>query len=99
MEGVIKESCMVVIQLEIPQETVENCSQTCSKGNSSGYNSGRGSFTGVVAVALSGGMNIDEAVHFANIVGAITVTKKGAQTSLPTIEEVEKFKNEQRPEG
>lgn len=51
------------------------------------------SFSGALAVALSQGNSIDEAVDFGSIVGAMTVTKKGAQTSLPTIEEVNKFIN------
>lgn len=36
--------------------------------------------------------NIEEAIEFAIKVSAIAVTKKGAQTSIPTIEEVEEFK-------
>lgn len=49
------------------------------------------SFSGAIAVALSNGKNIDEAIDFANIVGALTVTKKGAQQSLPSKVEVEEF--------
>lgn len=49
------------------------------------------SFSGAVALALSQGKSIDEAVDFGNIVGTLTVTKKGAQTSLPTMEEVDLF--------
>jgi ribokinase len=49
------------------------------------------SFSGAVAVALSQGKSIDEAVDFGNIVGTLTVTKKGAQTSLPTLKDVENF--------
>lgn len=49
------------------------------------------SFSGALAVALSQGKSIDEAVDFGNIVGTLTVMKKGAQTSLPTIEDVLKF--------
>lgn len=47
------------------------------------------SFSGAVAVALSEGKNINEAVDFANAVGTLTVMKKGAQPSLPTRDEVE----------
>lgn len=47
------------------------------------------SFSGAIAVALSQGKSIDEAVDFGNIVGTLTVTKNGAQTSLPTLSEVE----------
>jgi len=42
------------------------------------------SFTGAVAVALTEGKSIREAVAFANRVGAITVATMGAQPSLPT---------------
>jgi len=51
------------------------------------------SFSGAIALALSQGKYIDEAVDFANIVGPLTVMKKGAQTSLPTIKDVEDYIN------
>ncbi|WP_432664285.1 ribokinase [Wukongibacter baidiensis] len=50
------------------------------------------SFTGGIAVALSEGKSMEEAIKFATKVGAITVTREGAQSSLPTREEVERFK-------
>lgn len=49
-------------------------------------------FSGALAVAFSEGKSIDDAVSFANIAGALTVTKKGAQMSLPSREDVENFK-------
>jgi ribokinase len=49
------------------------------------------SFIGGVAVALSEGKQIEEAISFAMVVAALTVTKKGAQSSLPDRGEVEKF--------
>lgn len=49
------------------------------------------SFSGAIAVALSQGRAIDEAVDFGNIVGTLTVMKKGAQTSLPTLQDVLNF--------
>ncbi|OPJ57028.1 ribokinase [Alkalithermobacter paradoxus] len=52
------------------------------------------SFTGALAVALVQNKNIDEAIEFASKVGALTVTKEGAQSSLPYIEEVLNFKGE-----
>ena len=52
------------------------------------------SFSGALAVSLSRGDNIDDAIDFANMVGTLTVTKKGAQASLPTLEDVMKFKSE-----
>ncbi len=53
------------------------------------------SFNGALAVALSEGKSLKEAVIFANAMGALTVTKKGAIPSLHTREAVESFmKNE-----
>lgn len=40
------------------------------------------------------GDNLDKAIEFATKVSAITVTRKGAQISIPTIKEVENFKGE-----
>ncbi|MBC7766308.1 MAG: ribokinase [Hyphomonadaceae bacterium] len=49
------------------------------------------SFTAAIAVKLVAGHSIDEAVAFANVVATLTVSKKGAQKSLPTIDEVNCF--------
>jgi ribokinase len=49
------------------------------------------SFNGALAVSLSKGMSLQEACQFANAVGALSVTKLGAQAGMPTLEEVEKF--------
>ncbi|RCX08673.1 ribokinase [Anaerobacterium chartisolvens] len=49
------------------------------------------SFSGALAVALTDNKSIDRAVDFANTVGSLTVTKRGAQVSLPMLEEVERF--------
>jgi ribokinase len=49
------------------------------------------SFIGGLAVALSEGKQIEEAISFAMAVAALTVTKKGAQSSLPYLDEVEEF--------
>lgn len=53
------------------------------------------SFSGAIAVALSGGRSLDEAIDFANIVGTLTVTRKGAQSSLPSLKDVDAFKKNQ----
>ncbi|THE11930.1 ribokinase [Bacillus timonensis] len=45
-------------------------------------------FAGALATALVSGKNLQEATEFANAVGALTVTKKGAQASMPTLEDV-----------
>ncbi|WLR51355.1 ribokinase [Bacillus tianshenii] len=49
------------------------------------------SFNGAIAVALSEGMELERACGFANAVGALSVTKSGAQGGMPTREEVERF--------
>lgn len=46
------------------------------------------SFTAALAVALCEGKNIDEVIQFATKVGALTVTKFGAQQSLPYRNEI-----------
>lgn len=53
-------------------------------------------FNGALAVALSRGDDPLEAVRFANAVGAISVTRVGAQPSLPKLEEVIKFLAEKK---
>lgn len=50
------------------------------------------SFNGGVAVALAEGKTLEEAIGFATKVGALTVQKAGAQSSLPTREEVDGFR-------
>ncbi|WIV13516.1 ribokinase [Proteiniborus sp. MB09-C3] len=49
------------------------------------------SFNGALAVALGEGKSIEEALKYANAVGALTTTKIGAQVSLPYKEEVKEF--------
>lgn len=48
-------------------------------------------FAGALAASLAQGENLAEAVEYANCAAALSVTKFGAQTSLPTKEEVEEF--------
>jgi ribokinase len=49
------------------------------------------SFNGALATALCERLEIEEACRFANVVGAISVTKLGAQTGMPSKKEVEEF--------
>ena len=51
------------------------------------------SFNGAMSVYLSQGKTMEEAIKFAMKVGALTVMREGAQTSLPTLEEVKAFKS------
>lgn len=46
-------------------------------------------FNGALAVGLSKGMPIKRAVEFANKAAALSVTKKGAQSSVPLLSEIE----------
>jgi len=48
-------------------------------------------FAGGLAVALAEGFSLRSAVLFANAVGALAVTKLGAQSAIPTREEIEAF--------
>jgi ribokinase len=48
-------------------------------------------FTAAMATHYVKHRNIREAIRYANAVGALTVTRMGAQPSLPTFEEVEGF--------
>ena len=50
------------------------------------------SYTGALAVALSQDKGMEEAMDFASKVGALSVLKEGAQSSLPTLEDVENFR-------
>lgn len=49
------------------------------------------SFNGALAVALIEGKTLEEAINFANAMGALTVQKQGAIPSLHTRDEVEEF--------
>ncbi|WP_449537973.1 ribokinase [Ferdinandcohnia sp. Marseille-Q9671] len=51
-------------------------------------------FAGALATALVNGKDLQAATEFANAVGAITVTKQGAQVSMPTLEDTENFLKE-----
>jgi len=48
-------------------------------------------FNGALAAALAEGQALEGAVKRANVVGALSTIKRGAQPSLPTQEEVERF--------
>ncbi len=48
-------------------------------------------FTAALAVKLMEGKNLKEAAEFATSVSAIVVTRKGAQSSIPTLKEVEEY--------
>ena len=49
------------------------------------------SFTAALAISLAKGENLHEAINYAHIVSSIVVTKEGAQSSIPTIDEINKF--------
>ncbi len=51
-------------------------------------------FAGALALALCEGKDLGEACHFANAAAALSVTKKGAQPSMPNRNEVETFLND-----
>jgi ribokinase len=49
------------------------------------------SFLAAFATALADGMSCEKAIKYANIVGALVVSRKGAQTSIPDKKEVADF--------
>jgi ribokinase len=51
-------------------------------------------FTGGLGVALAEGMAMEEAIQFAQAVAALSVTRRGAQPSLPTRQGVHQFLSE-----
>lgn len=53
-------------------------------------------FNGAVCVALSEGRNIGDAITFANIASTISVSRKGAQSSIPSRKEVDLFSVEEK---
>ena len=66
----------------IPAMPVDKAVDTTAAGDS---------FTAALAVALTNGSTFEEAVFFATKAGAITVTRKGAQPSLPYLTDVGGF--------
>jgi ribokinase len=48
-------------------------------------------FNGALSVALSKGTSLRESVRFANAAAALSVTKAGAQPSIPTLDEINKL--------
>lgn len=49
-------------------------------------------FTAALTVRLAEGTDIAEAIHYANLAGALAVTRLGAVASLPTRQEIEAFR-------
>ena len=49
------------------------------------------SFNAGLAVSLAKGCDMAESIRYANAVGAISVTKMGAQSAMPTADEVSRF--------
>jgi ribokinase len=54
-------------------------------------------FNGALAVALARGLKMVEAIQYANAAAALAVTRFGAQLSMPTDEEVQKFLRSRQP--
>jgi len=46
-------------------------------------------FTGALAVGISEGLELSEAIRFANLAGSICVQRHGAQIAMPTRSEVD----------
>ncbi|NUQ41778.1 MAG: ribokinase [Calditrichaceae bacterium] len=48
-------------------------------------------FNGALAHSLASGAGLNEAIEFANAVGSFSVTRKGAQSAMPSPEEIDAF--------
>ncbi|HEY5560970.1 MAG TPA: ribokinase [Clostridiaceae bacterium] len=53
------------------------------------------SFNGALAYSLSCNQDLEESIRFANAVAALATTAMGAQNSMPTIDQVNKFLSQQ----
>lgn len=51
-------------------------------------------FNGALAYAVANGKSLEEAVRFANLAGALSATRMGAQPSMPTNKELRQFSGE-----
>jgi len=51
-------------------------------------------FTGALAVRLAWGDRMEDAIRYANFAGAFSVTRLGAQPSIPSLDELEEFIHE-----
>ena len=69
----------------------ELCSYKAMKVKAVDSTAAGDSFIGAFALKLSEGVNISESIEFAVGISALTVTKIGAQQSLPTMKELELF--------
>lgn len=56
-------------------------------------------FSGALAVALAEGQDEARAIAFANGAGALAATRAGAQSSLPTRQQLDRFLSSTRPSG
>jgi ribokinase len=50
-------------------------------------------FSGAFAVAIGEGKGLNESIRFGNIAAGLSILKKGAQSGMPTQEEIEEFLN------
>src|SRR5699024_7575445 len=51
-------------------------------------------FNGVIAAMLAKDLSVLEAIRFANAAAACSITKEGAQSGMPTFDEIQHFMEE-----
>ena len=56
-------------------------------------------FNGALAFSLASGRSLDDAIRFANAVAAYSVTKMGAQSSMPMMRELQTFLSKKKTSG
>lgn len=74
-------------RMRIPSFKVDNVVDTTAAGDA---------FNGALAAALAVGVDVVDALRFANAAGALCVTRPGAQNSMPYRKEVEELLKEEK---
>lgn len=77
--------------LFIDSESLGTCRIPALKVDAVDTTAAGDAFTAALAAKLMEGKDLKEAAEFANCVSAIVVTRKGAQSSIPALEEVEQY--------
>jgi len=85
----------MVDHLPVPGETIGNGKLARAhggKGANQAVAAAGDTFCGAFAVSLVGkDQDIIESVRFANAAGALSVTRQGAQTSIPDLKSIKEF--------
>lgn len=85
----IAKAKIIVLQQEIPMETIENIFEPGIEVNVVDTTAAGDAFVGSFVTGIVSGMPLRQVVRFANIASALAVTKMGAQSALPITSQVQ----------